>query len=285
MKIAAVAILYHPTSNFIENLATYQTFVDKIYVFDNTEEGCDLKEQIVGFSKVEYYHDGVNNAIAQRLNIAAKKAISEGFDWLLMMDQDSKFINNSLEYYLKGIENYPLKASIPVFCLNYLRESKESSPIAQSQAIDLFITSGSVLNLSLFPVIGDFDEALFIDFVDTEYSLRCKKLGYKIIQFTNIFLVHQLGTLVKRASIKTLFLKKKLKTVYSPIRYYYLCKNNLYIQKKYHDLDAVLMKNIQKATETHLNRGIFYGKNPFKILANIVVAHWDFRRAKHNPIL
>ena len=142
------------------------------------------------------------------------------------------------------------------------------------------ITSGSVLNLKLFPTIGDFDEALFIDFVDTEYSLRCKKMGYKIIRFTNIFLVHQLGTLVKRASIKTLFLKKKLKTIYSPIRYYYLCKNNLYIQKKYQDLDASLMENIQKTTKTHLDRGIFYGKNPFKILANIVKAHWDFRFGK-----
>jgi hypothetical protein len=29
-----------------------------------------------------------------------------------------------------------------------------------------------------------------------------------------------------------------------------------------------------------LNRGIFYGKNPFKILANIIAAHWDFRFGK-----
>ena len=280
MKIAAVVILYHPNRNFIENLATYQPFIDKIYVFDNTEKGCDLKEQIIGFSKVEYFHDGVNNAIAKRLNTAAKKAISEGFDWLLMMDQDSKFTHNSLKYYVNGIENCPLKAFTPIFCLNYLRENKESSPISETQEIDLFITSGSVLNLKLFPIIGNFDEALFIDFVDTEYSLRCKKLGYKIIQFTNIFLVHQLGTLVKRASIKTLYLKKKLKTIYDPIRYYYLCKNNLYIQKKYQDLDAVLIKNIQKTTKTHLNRGIFYGENPFKILANIFKAHWDFRFKK-----
>lgn len=280
MKIAVVAILYHPTSNYIENLATYQSVIDKIYVFDNTEKGCDLKEQILSFSNVEFFHDGKNNAIAQRLNTAAKKAISEGFDWLLMMDQDSKFINNSLEYYLNGIENHPLKASTPIFCLNYLRENKESSPITETQEIDLFITSGSVLNLKLFPIIGNFDEALFIDFVDTEYSLRCKNLGYKIIQFSNIFLVHQLGTLVKRASIKTLYLKKKLKTIYAPIRYYYLCKNNLYIQQKYRDLDIILMKSIQKATKIHLDRGIFYGKKPLKILANILVAHWDFRLGK-----
>jgi rhamnosyltransferase len=280
MKIAAVAILYHPNQNFIENLATYQPFVDKVYVFDNTEKGCDLKEQILEFSKVEYWHDGENNAIAQRLNVAVKKAISEGFDWLLMMDQDSKFTNNSLEYYFEGIEKYSMKASIPIFCLNYLRENKESSTIAETHVIDLFITSGSVLNLKLFSIIGNFDEALFIDFVDTEYSLRCKKLGYKIIQFSNIFLVHQLGTLVKRASVKTLYLKKKLKTVYAPIRYYYLCKNNLYIQKKYRNLDTILMKNIQKSTKIHLNRGIFYGEKPFKILTNIFMAHWDFRFKK-----
>jgi hypothetical protein len=59
-----------------------------------------------------------------------------------------------------------------------------------------------------------------------------------------------------------------------------LCKNNLYIQKKYQDLDAVLMKNIQKTTKIHLDRGIFYGKKPFKILANIFTAHWDFRLGK-----
>ena len=277
MKIAAVAILYHPTLDFIENLETYSSKIDKIYVFDNTEKGCEIKEQILQIPKVEYFHDGENNAIARRLNIAAKKAISAGYDWLLMMDQDSKFINLSLQYYLDGIKNYPLNDSIPIFCLDYLRGERESSPIIETQEIDLFITSGSVLNLTLFPKIGDFDENLFIDFVDTEYSLRCKVLDYKIIQFTNIFLVHQLGNLVKRASIKTLYLKKKWKTVYAPIRYYYLCKNNLYIQKKYQNLDTVLMKNIQKSTQIHLNRGIFYGEKPFKILFNIVVAHWDFR--------
>ena len=280
MKIAAVAILYHPSQNFIENLATYQPFVDKIYVFDNTEKGCELKEQIESLFNVEYFHDGVNNTIAHRLNTAAKKASSEGFDWLLMMDQDSKFIGNSLKYYFDGIEKYPLKASIPVFCLNYLREYKESSPIAKAEAIHLFITSGSVLNLSLFPTVGDFDDVLFIDSVDTEYSLRCKKMGYKIIRFSNIFLVHQLGTLVKRASIKTLYLIKKWKAVYPSIRYYYICKNNLYIQKKYKDTDKVLMKHIHEGNNVYLSRGIFYGKNRFKILANIFMAHWDFKFKK-----
>lgn len=277
MKIAAVAIIYYPTLDFLENLKTYSSEVDKVYVFDNTENGCKIKEQILQVPKVEYFQDGENKAIAQRLNTVAKKAILEGYDWLLMMDQDSKFINYSLQYYLDGIKNYPLRNTVPIFCVNYFREEKESLPNAITQKIDLFITSGSILNLTLFAKLGDFDENLFIDFVDTEYSLRCKKMGYKIIQFTNIFLVHQLGNLVKRASIKTLYLKKKWKTVYSPIRYYYLCKNNLYIQKKYKELDVVLMKSIQKTTQTHLERGIFYGQKPFKILLTIFIAHWDFR--------
>lgn len=73
------------------------------------------------------------------------------------------------------------------------------------------ITSGTLLNLSLFQKIGGFDENLFIDAVDHEYTIKSLLTGYKIIQFPCIQLTHQIGTLVKRASIKTLFLIKKIK--------------------------------------------------------------------------
>ena len=197
-----------------------------------------------------------------------------------MMDQDSKFEDNSLEIYFHCLQKYPQNQSVGLFGINHSRIYQASLLIAEIKQADLLITSGSVLNLHLFPKIGDFDENLFIDFVDTDYSIRCKKMGYQLVLFNNIFIKHELGTIVRRASIKTLYLVKKSKSVYSAIRYYYLCKNNLYLQQKHKDYDASVMKSVDKTTEIHLRIGIFYGRNFLKILSNIINAHQDFRAGK-----
>ena len=49
-----------------------------------------LKEKINHFKKVEYIQNKANIGIAAALNIGAKKAIEDGFEYLLTMDQDSE---------------------------------------------------------------------------------------------------------------------------------------------------------------------------------------------------
>lgn len=279
MKIAATVILYHPASNTLKNIQSYASKVEKVFVFDNTEgEESTIREVLSKDSKIQYYHDSQNRGIAERLNQAAQKAIEEGFDWLLMMDQDSEFEGNAIQLYMDCIGKYSDTAKVALFGTNYSRTQQVSNGEIISREVNAMITSGTMLNLELYPIIGQFDEALFIDAVDVEYCLNAKTKGFSVIQLMNIFLRHELGNAVRRASIKTLFLVKKQKELHSALRYYYIYRNNLYLQEKYKNFDKAVMKNIDSCAMSHLEKGIFYGRNIKDIIKYLIKARRDFKQ-------
>ncbi len=279
MKIAATVILYHPSSNTLKNILSYASEVEKVFVFDNTEgEGSVISEDLSQVSNIDYYHDTQNRGIAERLNQAAQKAIEEGFDWLLMMDQDSEFEGKAIQLYIDCIKKYSDTSKVALFGTNYSRTQQVSNGEIISKEVDVMITSGTMLNLKLYPIIGEFDEALFIDAVDVEYCLNAKTKGFSVIQLMNIYLRHELGNIVRRASIKTLFLKKKEKELHSALRYYYIYRNNLYLQEKYKNFDKAVMKDIDGCAMSHLEKGIFYGRNTKAIIQYLIKARRDFKQ-------
>lgn len=280
MKIAAVVILYHPTIKTIENIKTYASLLDTVYAFDNTEDGAAIKNRLTEIPNIRYFNDKHNAGIARRLNVAAEIAINEGFEWLLMMDQDSSFNQQTFNFYQNNIINYPEKNEVAIFGPKFSREQQNSFETINPQEANYLITSGSILNLSAYKQIGKFDEALFIDAVDTEYCLRAKKSGFKVIMLANIFLTHELGESVRRASIKTLFIVKKTKAIHSPIRCYYIYRNNLYIQNKYKSFDKTVMEYIHNGAIADIKRSIFYGREFRNIAKYIVKARRDFKQNK-----
>ena len=280
MKTAAVVILYYPTLETLHNISTYANAVDKIFVFDNSEESTFMKDRLCELQNVVYFHDKHNAGIAQRLNTGAKMAIHEGFDWLLMMDQDSRFDNCSIKFYLDSINDFSDKAKVGLFGPQFDRKNQTSITQSISKEVDSIITSGTMLNLAAYKEIGEFDEKLFIDGVDIEYCLRVQKAGYKIIQFMNIFLQHELGKTAIKASIKTLYLVKKEKELHSPLRYYYMYRNNLYLQSKYKEFDKQKMQKINKNAMSFLKKGFFYGDSSWEIIKYVIEARRDFKQNK-----
>lgn len=279
MKIAATVILYHPANNTLQNIQSYSSAVEKVFVFDNTEgEQSTIEEALLKDSKIQYYHDTQNRGIAERLNQAAQKAVEDGFDWLLMMDQDSSFDENAIQLYIDCIKKYPDCTNVALFGTNYGRNKQVSSSTVIEKEVNSMITSGTMLNLKLYPVIGQFDEALFIDAVDVEYCLRAKTKGFSVIQLMNIFLQHELGKMVHRASIKTMFLVKKYKELHSALRCYYIYRNNLYLQEKYKDFDRKVMKDIDGCAMSHLEKGVFYGRNTKELIKYLIKARRDFKQ-------
>lgn len=277
MKIAAVVTLYHPVEETLVNINSYYNYVDKIFVYDNTEKETALRNSLCLLPKIDYFHDGHNEGIAKRLNAAATMAINEGYDWLLMMDQDSAFSADMIENYLKCFKNYLSKNDIALFGINYEQHIHFDNTSCEAVFSEELITSGTLLNLSLFTEIGLFDENLFIDAVDNEYTIRTLLAGYKIIQFPNIQLNHQIGTLLKRASIKTLFLVKKDKKVHSPLRCYYIYRNNLYLQHKYKNTRVALLKKLDVIASSEIMRALYYGRNLGQLIYYIFKAKKDFK--------
>ena len=90
-KIAALTIVYHPQQENLEAIKTYVNDVDKLYVFDNSEDtNIQIKNEIEKLENTEYITRNENLGLPIPINLIAQKAREEGYEWLITFDHDSK---------------------------------------------------------------------------------------------------------------------------------------------------------------------------------------------------
>lgn len=266
MKKAGVVILYNPDiKDVIKNINSYVRHLDKLYVIDNSDTSHE--DSFVGLSSnIEYAANLKNNGISAVLNSAALKAIQDGGDILLTMDQDSFFSEEMMDKYISFIDNLDWsKISVvgvaPKDYEDNLLLEKNLEP-AILTPVQLLITSGSFLNLKLFNSVGSFDERLFIDWVDYDYCLRSILSGYLVCLASNIYLFHVGGTPYR-------FLGRKI-ALYSPERYYYIFRNHLYMWRKYiKHFPKLIFKNILVNIFLSILPNIILSKNKVKFIASL----------------
>lgn len=278
MKIAGTVILYYPDENVIENISSYLNSVDILYIVDNTETPSKIiVDKLKPLLNVIYLQDRENKGIAARLNQVGELAISDGFEWLLTMDQDSSFKSGTLDKYFNCIDSFKEQGNVSMFGINHVIKEDEST-ICMPVKVQHLITSGSILNLRLVNLIGGFDEKLFIDEVDFEYCIRSVARGFDIIQFVNIFLNHNLGQTTRHRSYKTT--KLTLRNLHSHIRMYYMARNFLYIQSKYRKTFPKEINHRRKILLNRIKNNILYNKERFKVMKNIIKGFGDFRKKR-----
>lgn len=280
MKIAGIVILYHPDEKVSQNITTYSSSVDKLFLIDNTEKN-NFSPEILD-EKIEYIADRNNKGIAKRLNEVGKLAHLSGFNWLLTMDQDSAFTGNNLKRFLNCFKSYPGKENVSMFGINYSGKAGTiQDDCGPSESLDL-ITSGSLVNLKIWREMGGFDEQLFIDEVDFEYCLRSRQHGYKTIQFNSIYLNHCLGEVVVGRSLRNGKLTSR--TIHSPIRMYYLTRNFLYIQKKYSSNFPEPISTRKKSLLIRIKNNLLYNHKRLLVIKYVIKGVFDFKRKKMGSI-
>jgi rhamnosyltransferase len=278
MNIASVVILYKPAQDIIDNILSYSSFVQTIYVIDNTEVQDKLiTGQINQLSHCVILHDAENRGIAERLNQAARLAKNAGFSWLLTMDQDSSFPAEAIKAYINCIDSYSSKESVAVFGVQFDLSVLQSRN-CHAEETSRLITSGSVVNLDLFSVTGGFHEPLFIDEVDTEYCYRSILSGYRIICFRNIFLQHQLGILSEHRSLKDF--KTSRRSLHSPLRLYYMTRNFLYIHSKYRDHFYKDITTGKKILINNIKNNVLYNRHRLSVIIFVFRGILDFKRSR-----
>lgn len=282
MNLAGVVILYHPDKDLMKRVSTYQPHIRKLYVVDNSEKAdVELHRFWQRQENVLLIHNGKNEGIAKRLNEAAALAINDGFDWLLTMDQDSFFKEGLFAHYLQCIKRYGNPDRVAMFGVEY-DERLYSREECAWVPVNHLITSGSLVNLKLFPAMQGFDEALFIDNVDHEYCFHARVLGYDIIKFSSILLTHTLGVVSSHRSLKSF--KRTPRTLHSPVRMYYTIRNYLYLKKKYAGHFAEDFREIEKSLLNRIKNNILYHQHRVQIVKNIFRGYRDFKRKKMGKI-
>ena len=273
MNIAGVVILYHPDiKQLSENINTYVLGLKQLYIYDNSEIQTPGIEAALNnlHPCIKYQFFNNNEGIAKRLNQAVEAAMQTQHDYLLTMDQDSSFKPGDFEKYKSLIQkgDYTKVAQFGINCQPHITISSE-----QPQEALTLITSGSILNLSLVKKVGDFNEDLFIDFVDAEFSYRVVQHGLINLMFSNIQLNHALGNLVSGRSVLTF--KKSLRIIHAPIRAFYITRNGLFLLFKHKGLSEEMKKDVIRCMKI-LKNDLIYHPQLTQVYINVMKGIFAF---------
>ena len=234
MKLAAVVVLYNPDEKILQNINSYIDYVDVVYAVDNSSADNSGSLQS---DKIVYLANGENKGIAYALNRGAQQAVSDGYDWLLTMDQDSTFQNDGVDkmkqFLLecksgKNQYDYEKIGLITPFHRTLFNENDHLEEIDSPAVV---MTSGNIISLDAYKKVGGFKDWMFIDAVDFDYCLNLRDHGYDIWRLPQVELKHNLGDVV----FKTFRGKRYYGLNHSPIRRYYIVRNRHYFCDMYED--------------------------------------------------
>ena len=276
-KVAAVVILYNPDLDVLNNISSYINQVDKLFVVDNSDTiNSTLIEKIKNLKTVEYICNKSNLGIAAALNIGANNAIQEGFEYLLTMDQDSEAPPNLV---LNLVKCFSKELNIAI--VSPLLQSSKAKNIVNirgksCEQVFTAWTSGNLVKLSTYKLVGGYKEDFFIDYVDHEFCMRINKLGYKIYVCNNTILKHNLGEIEE----KVFFHRKVYTTNHSALRHYYRTRNRFYVKNKYRNIFPDFFKQDDKDFWRSYIKIILFEKDKLKKFYMIILGYLDFKKSK-----
>lgn len=268
MKYAAMVVLYNPTPDEIANINYIALYYDKVYAYDNS--ASNLCESFT-METIEYIFNGENDGLSTAYNTVIERALSEGVHWLTLFDQDSEVTGElvqKIKNYTEKITDEKIAAVVPTI------QYGDIPPVDQSEhTVEWAINSGETLNILCIQRSGViFDENIFLDRVDRDFSKQLAVKGLKIIQIPNAVLKHHLGEQLNGH------------TVHSPVRNYYIFKNRFYYNYKYYTkVKATALTTFQTAKHV---LSILYSRND--VMENIKMldrAVKDYRQGKMGKIL
>jgi len=231
-KIVAVLVGYRPDVPLLKRAidATAQMVSEVIVVKNDCDAWAnDLKGLIT------LYEPGDNIGLAAAYNLAAEHARREGATHLLLLDQDSVPAPGMVEQLLREYGRPEKIAAVgPVWrdprtgklgSLTVRFGSRHVPQPGEVVEVSFLISSGSLISLSAFSDIGPFDDNLFIEHVDTDWSLRARAKGYRLYGVADAILEHTIGEGVIAASGRTAYR-------YPPERTYYLTRNSIRLWRR-----------------------------------------------------
>lgn len=232
MRIIAGIVTFNPELNLLEkNINSIITQVDNLIIVDNSSNNIDdllsLTSKID--NKILVIKNNENLGIATALNQIMNYAFENKIEWVLTLDQDSISPNNIILEYKKYLTFKKVAIISPnIFDRNigYIKskEIDDKNYVYVKNAI----TSAALTNVAVWKEIGEFDDILFIDYVDFEYCERVLANGYFIMKVNNVILNHEIGN---SKIIKTVFGNYTVQN-HNKYRKYYIARNLVYLSTK-----------------------------------------------------
>jgi len=241
-SVAACIVSYNPGPEARLTLCSVLPQVSKVFVIDNAskpESEVTLTGLCAEFG-IALIANKDNIGVAGAYNQAASMAMSQGYEWILLMDQDAVAPVGLVQQLMRGVDRWGGTRLPAVLCpLSIL--SIESDPSGYQSVVrgaDMAVASclnaGSIVNLAAWEAVGGYDEDFFVDYVDHDFCFRCRQHGWEVVQVCGAVMVHSSGSPTRHR-----FLWKGIMTSnQSALRRYYIARNRILFHRKYWRFDT-----------------------------------------------
>ena len=196
MKYAIGIVTYQPElSRLSDNLraAFASMMVSRVIIYDNHSDNCETIRQLTALDSHCLLMEGdENRGIAYALNALCQKAVDEGCDWILTLDQDSVIPKGLLEEY----NHYTDQDDLGIICPGIIDRNMGREYTRQTSGTEYIrqcITAGNLVRLEVWQKIGGYSEELFIDGVDFDFCMKMGEAGFKILRTNNVCLLQEVG--------------------------------------------------------------------------------------------
>jgi rhamnosyltransferase len=288
-RIIAVIVTFHPDIECLRKLvlATLSQ-VAGIILVDNGSTKKEILEDAINsnsacFTEIISLSTNIGLAAAQNVGLARGKDLNATH--FILFDQDSLPTKDMLAKLIEA-EEFILAKNIKLAGVGpcYLDARQDNPPPfisvkglalirhpctenAAPVEVDYLIASGFLMRSTLLSDVGNMREDLFIDYIDIEWGLRAKNLGFRSFGVCAAKMAHSLG------DQPTVWMGRKI-PMHSPLRHYYHFRNALLL---YRELGISLNWKIVDASRLFLKFGYYtlFGKPRFEHFSSMLAGMLD----------
>jgi rhamnosyltransferase len=243
--VIAVVVSYQPKIESLKRLLdSLRPQVAITVVVDNGSDD-DVAGLIArrAHEDVRYIGLGANLGLAAGQNVGIRFARESGATYVILFDQDSEPAPDMVAQLVSAClrmgalghkvgamgpryvdprqDNPPPFIQIRGFRL-HRQECRNAGDVVH---VDYLVSSGCLIPMTTVDAVGMMRDDLFIDYVDIEWGLRARSMGFQCFGVCDAIMEHQLGEAPVR------FMGKML-PIHTPLRHYYHFRNAVWMYRQ-----------------------------------------------------
>lgn len=291
--MVAVVAAYRPDAGLVDRVAaTASQVLGVVVVDDGTPAGTahGVFDALAAAGAV-VLHQPDNRGIAAALNAGIAEARRRWRpEYVLTLDQDSTLTPG----YVAHAVDTCRRARAAGLAVGFVAASAygphatptRRSPDAFPRAFDP-MQSGSLVPVATFDALGGYDEGLFIDGVDSEYTARCNAAGLAVLVGRDCVLEHALG---RREQTRVLGRGVSIAgrpvtfNHHAPSRVFYIARNGTALTLRHlRDDPAWVARRLVEEAKAHGMR-LVLGNNRVRTARAMASGFWAAARGRSGKI-
>lgn len=304
-RVCAVLVSFHPDAGLPARIARILDQVGALVLVDNgsSEAALGMLEPLAADPRISLVANGKNLGVAQALNIGTRRAAERGYEWALLLDQDSVLDAGMIDELIAVHASFPDPARLAVLGAGFRDVHRPDSETADPPAagtplpagtprgggapgepaweeVESVITSGSLLSLATLERLGAFREDFFIDYVDADFCFRARAQGYRVIRTRKPLMSHAIGASSRHAILGI----HRWTSNHSAERRYYIARNDTVMLKEHADLPwgVWALKSLGRRVRT-CKKIVLYEDSKLRKVGAVAHGWWDGVRGHLGP--